>query len=271
MTQMLESFEPNDVISAIVSNLESYWMHYGHTSQGKLYDGADCTWFSTIVSSPLYNGVLRTQFSSDLIDASIDQAISYFAQRQRPLVWWTTPTAQPSTLETSLEAHGLTRIMELPGMAIDLHTLSDAPAIENLEILKVQDAAMLKQWVEVAMIGFETPIELFDLVFTVESELGLETMPYTRYLALWRGQPAGISGLYLNAGVAGLYFVATIPEARRQGIGMAVTQAALQEAKSLGYRLAILQASPMGAPVYARMGFREYCRLSLFLWAPSES
>lgn len=271
MTQILESFEPQEVISAIVSNMECFWMHYGQTTQGELYHGSDCTWFSTVLPTPLYNGVLRTQFASESLEDSIENTLHHFAQKQLPLVWWATPTSQPATLEAALEARGLTRIMELPGMAIDLHTLSEVPVPEHLEIVNVHDEASLKQWVEVAMIGFETPTELFAPLFAVESELTPETIPYHRYLALWQGQPAGISALYLNAGVAGIYFVATVPEARRQGIGLAVTQAALQAARSAGYRLAILQASPMGAPVYARLGFQEYCKLGLFLSAPSDA
>ncbi len=269
MAHILDRFETADVVSAISLNMVAYWMNYGRTFQGELYDGSDCTWFSTIVPTPLYNGVLRTQFSSNSLSSSIDKVLKHFAQKQLPLVWWTTPTTQPATLETSLEAHGLTRIMELPGMAIDLHTLNDAPAIDNLDILTVHDSETLKQWVHVAMIGFDTPAELFEPLFAVESELGMGKTPYKRYLGMWQGQPAAIAALYLDAGVAGIYFVATVPEARRQGIGMAVTQAILQEARNLGYRLAILQASPMGTPVYARMGFQEYCKLGLYLWQPN--
>jgi GNAT superfamily N-acetyltransferase len=271
MADILTRFETADVVSAIAANMEAYWMNYGRTSLGELYNGSDCTWFSTAIPSPLYNGVLRTQFASDSINASIDQTLNHFAQNQLPLVWWTTPLTQPATLETSLEAQGLTKIMELPGMAIDLHTFSAAPSSEHLDILTVQDAETLKHWVDVAMVGFDTPAELFDPLFAVESELGMGTTPYRRYLGMWQGRPAAISALYLDAGVAGIYFVATVPQARRQGIGMAVTQAALQDARNLGYRLAILQASPMGAPVYARIGFQEYCKLGLYLWQPGES
>ncbi|GAP97399.1 GNAT family N-acetyltransferase [Leptolyngbya sp. NIES-2104] len=257
--------ESKDIVAAIVSNLESYWLNYGRTSHGELFEHFDCSGFSTIVPTPLYNGVIRTQFGLGTIDERIDQTIDHFAQKQLPFVWWTTSLAEPSILETSLEAHGLTRIMELPGMAIDLSTFSPVSERETIEILKVEDAATLEQWVKVAMIGFETPMNLFDSLFVLESEL---EMPYSRYLALWNGQPAGISALYPKDGIAGIYFVATIPEARRQGIALAVTQAALKEAQNLGYQLAILQASPMGTPLYARLGFQEYCKLSLFLWTP---
>jgi len=255
-----------NMISSIVSNLESYWLNYGRTAHSELVNLPDCAGFSTTVPTPLYNGVIRTQFAIESLDESIQRTINYFAQKQLPFVWWTTPTSEPSMLETALEAHGLIPIMELPGMSIALDTVTPLSKADHLEILTVQDATTLKQSVEVAMIGFDTPTEFFDPLFALESAL---EMPYTRFLALWNGKPAGISALYLDSGVAGLYFVATIPEARRHGVGMAVTQAALEEARTLGCDSAILQASPMGAPMYERLGFQECCKLKLYLYSPT--
>jgi predicted acetyltransferase len=72
--------------------------------------------------------------------------------------------------------------------------------------------------------------------------------------------------LFFEAGAAGLYGVGTIPEARCQGIGTAMTMVALNEAKTAGYHIVTLHASPLGQGIYRRIGFNEYCILSRYKW-----
>jgi GNAT superfamily N-acetyltransferase len=79
------------------------------------------------------------------------------------------------------------------------------------------------------------------------------------------GQPVASSRLILGAGVAGIYGVGTVPEARRRGIGAAMTHVPLLQARALGYRIATLHPSPMGLGSYRRLGFEEYCFLDRYV------
>lgn len=78
------------------------------------------------------------------------------------------------------------------------------------------------------------------------------------------GRVVATSALLDRSGVAGMYVVATQERFRRRGIGAALTWAAIEEGRRRGLRVATLQASPMGRPVYERLGFRTVVDYRLF-------
>jgi len=66
-------------------------------------------------------------------------------------------------------------------------------------------------------------------------------------------------------GVAGVYWVGTTPAARGRGLAELCTRAAGNAGFDLGARVAALQASVMGEPVYRRMGYVEVTRYPTFV------
>jgi ribosomal protein S18 acetylase RimI-like enzyme len=90
------------------------------------------------------------------------------------------------------------------------------------------------------------------------------------YLADTSERPVGTCALHLGT-TAGLYSVGTVPMARRQGIGTALTKRALADASSGGYSIASLTASGLGARLYRALGFKEHCRFREYVWRPASS
>jgi len=72
----------------------------------------------------------------------------------------------------------------------------------------------------------------------------------------------GRTTLLAGAETAGVYDVDVIREFRGRGIGTALVNTVLAQAKHLGYRSAVLSATGMGFNVYQRAGFREVGKLS---------
>ncbi len=78
------------------------------------------------------------------------------------------------------------------------------------------------------------------------------------------GMPAA-SALALRTGdLAGVYAVGTVEEARRRGLGTAVTWACVGAAREWGSEAVVLQASEMGLPIYRAMGFKEVVEYARF-------
>ncbi len=48
---------------------------------------------------------------------------------------------------------------------------------------------------------------------------------------------------------------------RGKGFGTLITKTALRDAKDLGCKYSVLQASDMGRNVYNSIGFKEYCKI----------
>jgi ribosomal protein S18 acetylase RimI-like enzyme len=71
------------------------------------------------------------------------------------------------------------------------------------------------------------------------------------------GEVVGTALVVIDGPVAGIYNVGVRESARGRGIGRAVTAEVARIARATGCRLAILEASAIGAPVYRRLGFRE--------------
>jgi ribosomal protein S18 acetylase RimI-like enzyme len=93
----------------------------------------------------------------------------------------------------------------------------------------------------------------------------LEREGWRSYVGYAGGQPAASASVLAMGGVAGITFVGTRPDFRRRGFGETVTWAAVAEGRRAGCAMAALQASPMGFPVYARMGFRTITRYKTYV------
>jgi predicted GNAT family acetyltransferase len=79
-------------------------------------------------------------------------------------------------------------------------------------------------------------------------------------LVLAGGEPVAGAMLMFSHGVAGVYWVGTIPAARGKGYADALVRSLSNHAFDRGATTVALQASPQGEPIYRRMGYREVTR-----------
>jgi ribosomal protein S18 acetylase RimI-like enzyme len=266
MSEILEDFSTPALVAAIEANYWEFWAFFGRSPQVELHDDPEMIWLVSGIPHPGFNGIFRTQLAPGSIDAKIGATLTYFKSRRLPMLWWTGPSTRPANLGRHLEARGLTPTAE-PGMAVDLLALNeDVPQPSDLEIEHVRDVEMLKKFGHAADIGFGMPDSVGKAILDIEASLGFEHhLPRHHYVGLLEGEPVATSTLFLGAGVAGIYSVATAPDVRRRGIGSAMTLAPLREARATGYRVGVLRSSQMGLSVYRRLGFKEYCKVNYYV------
>lgn len=256
------------VRKAIKTNWENFHYCLAVSPSVELSIGRYLTWFITNMPDHLMNLVVCAQLPSEGVDELIEDALTHFQSLNIGKVTWLVREGVPEAeIKKSLLSHGLT-FRESYGaeMAADLESVpEDLPLPTGLRIVRVEDKETLRQWIHVASLGFEVA-ERYENVWYEFFAEAIFQQPFWTYLALLDGRPVGTSQLFLSAGVAGIYNVTCLPEARGQGIGAAITQTPLLDARSIGYRVAILQASELGSRVYRRLGFRDFGGLSVYLW-----
>ena len=254
--------------AAIEANLVATVSLFGRVPGTELRDEPDLGFYVTEgVPFPLFNQVYRTRLPREGLDARIGEVREHYAARGLPFLWTVGPFTSPPDLVPRLESQGLARVEELPGMAADLRAFGGgAPSPAGLTVERVRDAGAAREYVEVMRAGFEMPEFTAGAMLSVLEVLGFaEESPFVHYVGRMGGEVVATASLSLAAGVAGIFNVVTLPEARRRGIGTALTLAAMRDAGGRGYRICILQSSAAALGIYRRLGFERYSTYSLYL------
>jgi len=266
LARLLTDLSEAAVIAANEESCVQFWLHYGRGPGCEVHEEPDLAWFTTGIPFALLNGVMRARLAPEDVDGRIEDMVAEFRRRGVPLEWNVGTSTMPRDLGRHLERHGFEHAFSLPGMAIDLKTLpGDEGPPPGFTIAPVTSRRDLETYVRVGASAFDVPEAYLPRLVEIEAGMGPDVADLTTcYLGRLDGRPVATSMLFLAAGVAGIYFVGTAPEARGRGIGEAMTRWALREARELGYRVGILQASTKGDPIYRRIGFREYFRIEIY-------
>jgi ribosomal protein S18 acetylase RimI-like enzyme len=237
--------------------------------------------YASDVNSADANEVAGARFGGEDtpdVDRAIQDAIALFGGR--PFLWWVGPDDEPADLSERLSAHGIVFLDEIPGMAMDLGELSgeaESPPPPELDIAPVLDAAGLRDFHAVLTHGFPEDWTDEAAIAAISAGAGLVAAERDhrepngvpiRWLGPVESRAVATTRLHTAAGVAGVYAVITIEDARRRGYGAAMTRHALLAARAAGLRIGVLQASAAGRGIYERIGFREHCRFRLHEWRP---
>ncbi|MGH2924049.1 MAG: GNAT family N-acetyltransferase [Solirubrobacterales bacterium] len=84
-------------------------------------------------------------------------------------------------------------------------------------------------------------------------------MPGLRiYFARIGGEDVSTLGIWPHRQDAVVVWVATAPEARGRGLSTRLLATALADAREAGLRTTTLQATKLGYPIYARLGYRDF-------------
>lgn len=237
---------------------------------GESYQKPDMTRYISGLPIAFFNGVIAARLDLSQIDAAITAALAPFQARNLPMTWMVGPGTQPEDLGQRLVAHGLESAGETPWMAIDISALAPAQFLPDVTFIPVTTAEQVAWFAHVSAVGFGVPPEVEPAFQRIVAHVCIPPdQRWVVHLALLDDAPIATCITFLQSGVAGLYTIATLPEARKRGIAGELTRYALLSAQERGYRVAALQASRMGFPVYQRLGFQTYATFHEYEWTPT--
>jgi GNAT superfamily N-acetyltransferase len=253
------------MIRSIDSSLSCYPYYLARLPHAVINEEDDLLGIASGVPIHFFNGVFRSTFTLGNVCHRIDEVVQSFRAIKQSFVWQLGPSSQPSNLVQHLLDAGFQHDESEPGMALDLHGFQsdEAQSPAGLAVRRVVSEDMLKDWVNVWAFGAPDHIPLLQQVY---SQLGYQDARYRYYVAYLNGKPVATVMLFIAAGVTAIHHVVTLPEARKRGVGTAITAYALTEAQREGYRIAILTASEDGFNIYRKLGFQVYSTIHKYVF-----
>ena len=132
------------------------------------------------------------------------------------------------------------------------------------DVIEVDSESQITDWTGTCTAAFGFDDNLSNWWHDLHASLPFgDSAPLRHFLVSIDGESVGTASAFVTDDVVGLASVGVKEELRRQGIGSALTLAALDPARKLGCRLAVLFSSAMATSMYEALGFRRYTRTRL--------
>jgi len=272
MDKIVQSLGTPQMIAALEANMEEEMICFGRgLAGGEIYDDGEVEGFFT--GRGYLNGILRTHLHRQekaYIENKIKQVLRYFQKKGIQEIGWSVGTdCQPTDMLEYLKRHEFQEQREANlGMALDMLEMQvEINRVTDLVIQEIEKPDGLNVIKQLEITCFGSSEELAQDYCEMYTGVGFGRGTAWRHFCGWQqGEPVASTSLLFHAGVAGLFGVATAPQARRQGIARAMVLHAIKQARHAGYRIAILSPTDMSEGIYRRLGFRAYTQIRHFTY-----
>jgi ribosomal protein S18 acetylase RimI-like enzyme len=259
---------PEEVVTACEENYSDYWRCVALSPNAKFSETRGIIRCITGLQQDVLNVILSCCLKTDAIDARIDEEIRDIGARQIPAIWHVGMLTEPKDIGRYLEARGFPHDYDLTALAVDLESVDgDSGGQADVLVRLVASEQDCREWTGCITESWESPKEAapwmmnnacFNLA--TEQRRGL-SLPRKMYLASSEGVPSAGSMLFWSNGVAGLQTVGTVHASRRRGVGTAVVESALADARTMGFKHVVVLSTVEAVDMYKRCGFRIFGKL----------
>ena len=250
-----------DTANLIEYNTAKFFLNLGRLNGDEICDTPEIKY---IFTKNWFSRIFMANFNESEMSTSIEQIVSRIKKLNISASWYITPQSCPVNLQNTLKDYGFTYKDDWNAMAIDLGNVPESFDFpEGMAIKEVLNLDELETWTDILVKSFEFH-EIVQSYKKYFINAGLERPNSHYYLGFLNGNPIATGVLFDGEGAAGLFYIGTVPEARKQGISKAMVSYLLSTAKKKGYPISVLQASEMGYPVYKKIGFKKYYTTKIY-------
>jgi hypothetical protein len=216
---------------------------------------------------PIHNYVVRTDPAANAGEA-FARARCEFERSGHGFTLVTMNAYDDSAMGAAATAAGLRALVSPPAMFCT-GRLADKPAPPGVRLERVRDANGLAAFREVSKTAWKTygiPEDVTASIFARTQMVSAQHI--ASVVAYVDSKPVSCALVLLSHGIGGVYWVGTAPAGRGRGLAEACTRAVTNIGFDEGARMVTLQASPMGDPIYRRMGYRQIGSYALYFSMP---
>ena len=197
----------------------------------------------------------------------IERVLQYYKARQLDYCLWISKENLTKQLHHYFKRCSLQQQNMEVGMMLDLDHYTTIASQRHQHIIQVSNAAQLQDYAGVIAANWSPPDQNILKYYEKTASHYLNSLNKVILLTYYDGiTPQSTLEMFpTNEDTIGLYGLATLEDARGQGIGSAMMTKALNLAKSLHYKRVVLQASEDGLNIYKKIGFEaltEYYEFS---------
>jgi len=264
---MSETLDRAALAAMFAANLRAYAHSFRSAPGADLQQGPDLLRVYLPTPSARFNTIIAKPLAGTALERCAAESMAFFAGRARAYTWVmdAAGAARKAATHEVMQRHGLVGFAEPPLMVLPLHCISQQPRPQHLQIVPVTTLTQIEQFIAVFSQG--EPGQGLDPA-TLRPLFAPRVGPGSTvrsFLGLIGDRAVACATLVPSGGIAGIYEVATVPAARRQGYGAAITLRALAYAHRLGLAVSMLQSSSAALSLYHRLGYTEFARSSIYL------
>lgn len=237
---------------SIIENIKGIYRETAIAANGSSGKNNGIEWFSTnskgwphVIIGP----VLRN---------NIDEITQLIEQDKLPPFWViVSDEAQPKLLEQ----HGYREVNRWEGMWLNKSNFSAENCIGNsLNIVEANTPQLVSDFWSVV----QTALLPNKIIHLNAFNLWIESKQFILLTAYFNNQPVTTALAYFNGKVAGLYFIATLPQYQRKGFASILVSAIIEKSFAQGASEIVLHSSPAGQKMYEKLGFENSGQISTF-------